>query len=315
MFTSAPNRLSALAAIGMTLTSVSTVTEARHWRHHNFYGTYGQDRGVSQDQNRQLSPRTADDQDGRPPSNREKGFGPAIDQIIHTREQKSLLVKTTPFDQVTRMLRLRESQKTALEEIKTVAKESADVLALTCAKNAPTSPTKKLEALVQAINSMMTSLTTLQPAMAKFYVALDEEQKAKLVVGAEANTDRSTHRVLWPDDPADAEQNSVCHQWAATFKSWPIRQIDERVSLSDVQHAALYELTGEMYRAAADLIASCPRDHQLTPMGRTNAEQKQLKALRQSVDRIQPLLTNFERVLNDRQKIGLESAVNMSSRP
>jgi hypothetical protein len=120
---------------------------------------------------------------------------------------------------------------------------------------------------------------------------------------------------LRSDDAADTEQNSVCHQWAATMRNWPIRQIETRVPLSVVQHAALYELTGEMYRAAAGLIASCPRDQRFTPLGRIDVEQSQLKALRQSMDKIQPLLTNFERVLNDRQKIGLEAVVNASSGP
>ncbi len=312
------HRLSAVVVI--TLISVPSVAEARHWRHHS-YGYYGQDRGADENRDRQLSPRTSDksatDREKGPSGNR-MGFGPAIEQIIRACAQKSLSLRTTPFDRVARVIRLNENQKAALEEVKNAAFESSDALALTCPKNAPASPTKKLDTLVQAINSMATSLTTLRPTMAKFYAVLDEEQKADLAVRSlaneEAKSGRSNRGDSRPAEAVDIEQNSVCHQWAATMRSWPVRQIEARVQLSDVQHAVLYELAGEMYRAAAGLIASCPRDHRFTPLGRIDVEQSQLKALRQGMDRIQPLLTNFERVLNDRQKIGLEAVVNESSR-
>jgi hypothetical protein len=89
----------------MTLTSVSSPIEARHWRHRNFYASYGQDRGMPQDQDRQLSPRlpekSAWNREKSPSSNQQNGFGPAIEQIIRTCEQKSLSLKSTPFDLVT----------------------------------------------------------------------------------------------------------------------------------------------------------------------------------------------------------------------
>jgi hypothetical protein len=96
------------------------------------------------------------------------------------------------------------------------------------------------------------------------------------------------------DNQQNADQEPVCRQWASILRSWPTRQIEAGTQLSDEQHAALYEVTAAFYHAASGLVSSCPAENPLTPLGRLEAEQKQLEALRQGIDIIQPVITGFE---------------------
>ena len=107
--------------------------------------------------------------------------------------------------------------------------------------------------------------------------------------------------------------NSYCQQWVLYLKSWPIKQIDDRASLSDDQRATLYELTAAIYRAAGKLKAKCYADDRFTPPGRLEAREEQLKALQQSVEAISPPFSRFENELTDTQKAQLRGALNLSN--
>ena len=84
---------------------------------------------------------------------------------------------------------------------------------------------------------------------------------------------------------------TFCQEWVAALRSWPIKQIEDRASLSDEQHASLYELTAVIYRAAGKLSSVCDADDHITPPGRLDARIDQLNALRESVEAIRPLLS------------------------
>ena len=73
-------------------------------------------------------------------------------------------------------------------------------------------------------------------------------------------------------------EHSLCQQWVINLRSWPVRQIEDGTSLSDQQHATLYELTAAIYRAAGRLGTSCNADDRFTPPGRLEARQDQLPA-------------------------------------
>ena len=97
------------------------------------------------------------------------------------------------------------------------------------------------------------------------------------------------------------------------LRSWPVRQIEEGASLSDEQHATLYELTAAIYRAAGQLVAFCNADDRLTPPGRLEARQNQLEALQNGIEAIRPAFARFESGLTDVQKAKLGGLMNMSA--
>jgi hypothetical protein len=98
----------------------------------------------------------------------------------------------------------------------------------------------------------------------------------------------------------------------AALRSWPIGEIARGMRLSDQQHAALHEVAAATYRAAGDLLASCPTDNPLTPVGRLDAEREEMRALLFGINAIQPVLADFEDTLNADQKKSLDAMVNSS---
>ena len=72
--------------------------------------------------------------------------------------------------------------------------------------------------------------------------------------------------------------------------------------------AAMY-ITAAIYRATAGLVGACPAEDSFTALGRLDAKQRQLEALRKGIDAIQPVLSKFEDSLNDSQRTRLAIAV------
>jgi hypothetical protein len=160
----------------------------------------------------------------------------------------------------------------------------------------------------------------LRPAFASFFALLDDEQKARLAVSfapnAEASSDSKPDRRVapvagGPGNLIDAEPGPACRQWVGALRTWPVRQIESAIPLTDEQHAALYDVTAAIYRAAAAVASTCPAETWFTPVGRINAVEKQLDALRQGIDSIEPLLAGLENLLDDEQKVRLQSVVSV----
>jgi len=153
--------------------------------------------------------------------------------------------------------------------------------------------------------------------LATFYDTLDDEQKARLVaidfsrksLSKFHQGERRTANGGVPDDGFDAARDPVCRQWIAILRSWPVTQVESAISLSDEQHADLHDLTAAFYRAAGSLTGACPAEDRFTALGRLDAKQRQLQALRQGIDAIQPVLSKFENSLNDSQRTQLAIAI------
>src|SRR4029077_7197126 len=100
----------------------------------------------------------------------------------------------------------------------------------------------------------------------------------------------------------------------AILRSWPVRQVERAISLSDEQHADLHDLTAAIYRATGGLVGACPAEDNFTALGRLDAKQRQLEALRKGIDAIQPVLSTFENSLSDSQRVRVTTVIN-GSRP
>jgi hypothetical protein len=291
--------------------SLASAAEARHWRYNGHHGFYWPDRSMRQDRAEVAPPRNS------PPVLQKSGFGLAVAHMIRACEEQSIELRKTPFDVISRTVRPSERQQDALDTIRGTVSDAADRLAATCPKDIPAMPSERLDALKHATDALLESRATMHPALANFYASLKEEQKARIVVNFSSNAqtkpNRDSRLATDFDNQQNANQDPVCRQWASILRSWPIRQIEGGTQLSDGQHAALYEVAAAFYHAASGLVSSCPAENPLTPLGRLEAEQKQLEALRQGIDIIQPLITTFEKLLTDAQKTRLDAVVNEST--
>jgi hypothetical protein len=75
----------------------------------------------------------------------------------------------------------------------------------------------------------------------------------------------------------------------------------------------LYELTAAIYRSAGDLAQTCPAANSLTPLGRLELREHQLRALQQDIKAIEPYAAAFENALSGNQRKGLYMAIGIAT--
>ena len=78
------------------------------------------------------------------------------------------------------MIRTTGTQTAALEELKKVAKEYSDDMSRVCAGENPMSLPAKLAAAEKRLDATLAGARKLKPVAEKFYVTLNDEQKAQV---------------------------------------------------------------------------------------------------------------------------------------
>jgi len=294
----------------VTILCASSPTEARRWRYYHQDYRYS-DQPVAND-------RTQDSRSNALGA-RGTGFGPTMDQLIRGCSQEAAELKNWPFDFLTQIIGADESQRNALQQMQSSVADASDTLASRCPKEIPAALTAKFDALKQALQSFIAALDAVRPAVQKFYAALNDEQKARLVAiyisnnSVKLNSDqfrRASRNTFREALNMNMRQGTICQKWASALRDWPTRQIESTVTLSDVQRAALYDLTGSIYRAAGGLVASCPAETSYTPVGQIEAKRNRVDALAQAINTIRPMLDQFVNTLSDEQKIRLAKVMS-----
>jgi hypothetical protein len=84
-----------------------------------------------------------------------------------------------PVARIERSLQLNVRQDTALKDLNDASAQAADILKGSCQPSQSLTPTGRLAAMEDRLNSMLQALHTVQPALAKFYDLLSDEQKAR----------------------------------------------------------------------------------------------------------------------------------------
>jgi len=87
-----------------------------------------------------------------------------------------------PINQIRQVLRPDEAQQAALDELNNATIQAASALKESCApepQNQPITPPARLAAMEARLNALLKAVDTVQPAMAKFYNSLTDEQKAR----------------------------------------------------------------------------------------------------------------------------------------
>ncbi len=85
-----------------------------------------------------------------------------------------------PIARIERAVRPDGRQRAALNALQAASAAAAKVLQSACpADELPLTPTGRLSVVAQRIAAMRQSVATLRPALAKFYAALTDEQRAR----------------------------------------------------------------------------------------------------------------------------------------
>ncbi len=221
-----------------------------------------------------------------------------------------------PFDDVFKAVQPSDEQRDALEQIKNSVHDAADKLASACPKQLPSELGARLEMVSQLTNAIITALAPVRPTLETFYRLLDDEQKARLVAMSFSRDARPQAQRSAPSrggaEGNEADRGPVCRLWIGVLRSLPVRQIESDITLSDDQHAAMYDLASSVYRAAGNMVASCHSENHLTPVGRFDERENQLRSIGQGIESIRPALDRFERALAAEQKTRLDEVLRLS---
>jgi LTXXQ motif family protein len=305
--------LPALVVLALSL-SLATGAEARKWRWWYSYGGHG------------ASSRS--DDDGRRAraewlNERGKGggaFGAVVDRLVRGCLQQADELRSWPFDDISRIAAPDDTQRAALEALRTSSAAAAERLVADCPQDVPAPPWARLEAVEQAIDAATAAFAAVEPALQAFYAALDDEQKARLLrdltlapaqpraEGRRAERWEERRYRRRGDTPAgrNAPANGwagICEHLTAALRGWPIREIERGVRLSEPQRVAFYELVTSSLRAADALAGACPAETALTPPARMALMRARLAAVRSATATIRPALVELYDALDHGQKV------------
>jgi hypothetical protein len=107
-------------------------------------------------------------------------FGAATDKLVRGCAVQAAEFENWPFDSIERTVGPDESQRKALAGLRDAAKEAAQRLSSDCPQDVPAAPAARLEAAEQGIDAALKAFDVVEPKLAAFYAALNDEQKARL---------------------------------------------------------------------------------------------------------------------------------------
>jgi hypothetical protein len=197
-----------------------------------------------------------------------------------------------PVERIIEKIDLNDQQRGLLDDFKNATGKAVEEMKSACPTDLPGTPTARLAAMRARIESMLTALSTIRPALERFYGSLSDEQKARFdAIPDEPRRTRAAART-------DASQ--VCNTQAAG--RFPVERIRSAIAPSQDQEAALDALEETSRRAAERLKADCEGDQNLTAPGRVAAMERRLKTTLEALDTVQPALDRFYGSLSDEQK-------------
>jgi hypothetical protein len=88
-------------------------------------------------------------------------------------------IANVPLDQIERAVRPNEAQRGALRELQEATAEATNLLKADCPSYRALTPVVRLEAMEQRLDAMSRAVHTVQPALARFYGSLGDEQKER----------------------------------------------------------------------------------------------------------------------------------------
>src|SRR5262245_28891397 len=184
---------------------LATSADARRWRWWHSYDR--SDRAERSGDDASRRGRAAEFPD--PAARGSRGaFGTIVERLISGCAQQAEQLASLPYDDITRIAAPNDAQRAALEALRGTAAQAAQRLSADCPQSVP-APELRLEAVEQAIAAATSAFAAVEPALKKFYSALDDEQKARLLRdmtladsqprASDRRADRSSSRWRDPD--------------------------------------------------------------------------------------------------------------------
>jgi hypothetical protein len=240
-------------------------------------------------------------------------LGPLIDQLVRDCNREVLELQNFPVESISQTVSPDDDQVGALNDIRSLAAQAADSLALNCPKQMPTWPGSRLDVLDSALEAVQVALQSVRPPIVAFYESLTERQKARLIARYLLAGEHDVHAQNPPRRPSrrksaeapnssDVRQAWNCDEWQGQLRAWPLGRIELGVQVAPRQRASFYALAASVQRAADMLADTCPRASAITPIEAIESLKQKIDAMRQSIAIIRPDLGHFDRVLEGIQR-------------
>ena len=94
-------------------------------------------------------------------------------------DEQSPGVTDLPIDRIGEAVQPTPAQRAALDELKDTSVKAAEGLKVSCPAYQMLTPTGRVEAMEKRLDATLGAVKTVQPALAKFYNSLSDEQKAR----------------------------------------------------------------------------------------------------------------------------------------
>jgi hypothetical protein len=94
-------------------------------------------------------------------------------------DEKTPSVTDLPIDRIAQAVQPTSAQRAALDALKDASIRAAERLKVDCPTYQTLTPTGRVEAMGKRLDATLSALKTMQPALAKFYDSLNDEQKAR----------------------------------------------------------------------------------------------------------------------------------------
>jgi hypothetical protein len=92
---------------------------------------------------------------------------------------------------VEEIVRPKDQQQTAFENLKQASAQAADELRPSCPAQTGATPVARLDAASNRLQAMVQAVKTVRPALGVFYASLSDEQKARFNSMGQQNVTRS----------------------------------------------------------------------------------------------------------------------------
>ena len=84
-----------------------------------------------------------------------------------------------PVQDIEEIVKPKDQQQTAFENLKQASAQAADELKTSCAAQTPATPVARLEAASNRLQALVQAVKTVRPTLGAFYASLGDEQKAR----------------------------------------------------------------------------------------------------------------------------------------
>jgi hypothetical protein len=115
-----------------------------------------------------------------PESNARQVTQAAAERYSNSCEEDSLDVAGIPVDEIQELAHPTDEQRAALDELGNASVQAAQIVKAACPTDVSPTAIGRVDAVQQRVQAMLKAVQVEQPALAKFYNMLSDEQKARL---------------------------------------------------------------------------------------------------------------------------------------